>query len=959
MKSISLTFSFYITLILAGIILPFAAVLISFQYSVTSRMAIEGVDSTYRNVTHRAVEDLEQIYQNTTLAVSLLSRQEVSHARTLDKRLESLPFFVASLKHTSSMISQYVGYDNGDFFLVRRSDDVVAKRLSAPHGTDWIVQSITYMTEGPKGEYLFYGDGLRLLERRYAPEYRFDPRQRPWYKAREAPGQMLVTRPYQFATSGRPGTTFAKRTEDGSGVVGADIQLERLSKQLILSLPSPQSEFALLSSDGLLVSNQPPVPRRTSGEHTEHTTPAPEELNSEVLARVNLSRMERLPFTFTTKDGENWEGVKASIIFGEKHRLTLLMASPHSELLAGANKIRLNTIMVSLFIVLIILMLIPVVSRLVTRPLRLLQDEVRKIEQFDFDNPIHHGSSIQEIRQLTSALGHMKNNIHGMLSLNRALATEPHFDAILSQILMNITEQTGADGGILYIQHQHELTAARAKWQGKRIDLALTPKVLPAGHLLCDAPGEKQHIRALSREEATLAFPFLPDIEHPVYLCILPLNDMRGERLGILVLLLEDGKKITSSWHAFANALASSAAIALNTQHLIDEHKHLLEAFIKLIASAIDAKSPYTGGHCQRVPELTKMLAKAACARTQGPFADFQLSTEDWQALHIAGWLHDCGKITTPEFVVDKATKLETIYNRLHEIRMRFEVLKRDAEIACWRGINGGGDRLSLEAERDRQWHVLDEEFTFVANCNEANEFMAAQQVERLREIGKRTWLRTLPDNIGLSREESARKLLNNSLSLPVRERLLADKPEHIVPRTAKDSLPEDNPWGIHMTVPEHLYNRGELYNLSILRGTLNDEERFKINEHIIQTIIMLDGLPYPRHLLQVPEMAGSHHERMDGKGYPRGLSREQMSIQARMIAIADVFEALTAVDRPYKKGKSLSEALDIMAQMSRNGHLDPDLFTLFLQEGVYRDYALRFMLPAHIDDVDITRYLE
>lgn len=192
--------------------------------------------------------------------------------------------------------------------------------------------------------------------------------------------------------------------------------------------------------------------------------------------------------------------------------------------------------------------------------------------------------------------------------------------------------------------------------------------------------------------------------------------------------------------------------------------------------------------------------------------------------------------------------------------------------------------------------------------------------------------------------------------ALPVAEALIADKPAHCFARGAEDVMPADNPWGFHLKVPALLYNRGELANLSITRGTLSDEDRFKINEHIVQTIRMLAELPFPRHLKAVPEIAGGHHEKMDGSGYPRGLVREQMSPVARMMAVADIFEALTAIDRPYKKGKTLSEAVAIMARMRDEGHIDPDVFALFLRAGVHRQYAERFMQRACVDEVDVDR---
>ena len=382
-----------------------------------------------------------------------------------------------------------------------------------------------------------------------------------------------------------------------------------------------------------------------------------------------------------------------------------------------------------------------------------------------------------------------------------------------------------------------------------------------------------------------------------------------------------------------------------------------MEASIRMVAGAIDAQSPYTGGHCERVPELTFMLARAACAAADGPYAGFDLDTEQWEALHIAAWLHDCGKVTTPEYVVDKATKLETVNDRIHEIRTRFEVLKRDAEIAYWRSVAQGGDEPALQARRDALLATLDEEFAFVATCNVGGEFLSPDKQARLREIGARHWQRTLDDRLGLSRDELARKPAQAS-TLPADETLLADKPEHRIARPEAERIPEDNRWGFRMDVPELLYNRGELHNLSISRGTLTAEERYKINEHMVQTIVMLGELPFPRHLRAVPEIAGGHHEKMDGTGYPKRLDRSQLSPLARMMAIADIFEALTAADRPYKPGKTLSEALSIMAKMRQDQHIDPELFELFLRSGVHHDYAQRFMRPEQVDAVRIEDYL-
>ena len=435
-----------------------------------------------------------------------------------------------------------------------------------------------------------------------------------------------------------------------------------------------------------------------------------------------------------------------------------------------------------------------------------------------------------------------------------------------------------------------------------------------------------------------------------------PLLNRQQGLVGAMILLRQD--EADENRLSFIGALSGSAAVSLEAKELLQAQKRLFEALIQLIAGAIDAKSAYTGGHCARVPALAKRLAEAACAETEGAYRDFNLGDEEWDALHIAAWLHDCGKLTTPEYVVDKSTKLETIYDRIHEVRTRFEVLKRDREIECLKAIAAGQPESEARSILDKEIAQLDADFAFVAQCNEGGEFMAPEKQARLAAIAERTWQRTLDDRLGISHDERLRKARSPAPALPVVEKLLADKPEHRIERSLEERLPEDNPLGIRMTVPELRYNQGELYNLAVARGTLSAEERYKINEHIVQTLAMLDRLPFPKHLRQVPEIAGGHHEKMDGTGYPRRLRRDEMSPLARMMAIADIFEALTAVDRPYKKGKMLSEAIAIMARMRDDQHIDAELFDLFLRAGVYLDYARQFMRPEQIDAVDVGAYL-
>jgi len=384
--------------------------------------------------------------------------------------------------------------------------------------------------------------------------------------------------------------------------------------------------------------------------------------------------------------------------------------------------------------------------------------------------------------------------------------------------------------------------------------------------------------------------------------------------------------------------------------------RNLMDSFIQLIAQAIDDKSAYTGGHCARVPELALMLAEHASNSEQGVFKDFKLETDDeWREYRIGAWLHDCGKITTPEHIVDKGSKLEAIYNRIHEVRMRFEVLHRDAEIHYWQQLRLHPDRESaLASELEQAHQQLQDNFSFIAECNVGGEFLDREKQERLIELSKISWQRYFDDRAGLSPVEELRGSIHDE-TLPVTEYLLSDKEEHIIER--EQSIDYSPALGIKMDIPEHLYNLGEIYNLSISRGTLTAEDRFKINEHMISTIKMLDALPFPEELQKVPRYASTHHETMNGSGYPRKLGREDLSIPERIMAVADVFEALTASDRPYKKAKPVSIAIDILHKMALDNHLDMDCFKLFVREKVYLQYAERFLPAEQIDEVDAQKY--
>ena len=437
-----------------------------------------------------------------------------------------------------------------------------------------------------------------------------------------------------------------------------------------------------------------------------------------------------------------------------------------------------------------------------------------------------------------------------------------------------------------------------------------------------------------------------------------PINALMLENRKISQRKFDEIEEVDTNIIELSRLSRSFVEMAESIQSYQKAQKELMDSFIRLIAEAIDAKSPYTGGHCKRVPLIATMLVKAASKSDEGSLKGFDFTTqEELDEFERGAWLHDCGKITTPEYVVDKATKLETIYNRIHEVRTRFEVVWRDIEITYLEGIINGESAERLKRWRELEHETLIEEFDFIATTNIGGEFMSKERIKRVKKIAQRSWMRHFDDRIGLSENELINYPESERSVLPVRESLLSDRAEHIIEREGFDEEAYIKA-GFKLKVPKYLYNRGEVYNLCIERGTLTEEERFKIQEHVIMTIKMLEKLPFTEEMQRIPEYAGTHHETLIGTGYPRALSADELSIPAKVMAIADIYEALTASDRPYKKGKSLSQALQIMSFMVKDRHLDGELFTLFLRSGIYLEYARAHLHAEQIDEVDIEAYL-
>ena len=556
------------------------------------------------------------------------------------------------------------------------------------------------------------------------------------------------------------------------------------------------------------------------------------------------------------------------------------------------------------------------------------EDQKKEKKQFTENARINHllDGLVREVKEFAE---HQLTLIRRLTEIGAALSAERNIDRLLEMIVDEARNFTRADGGTLYITSDDETALHFAIVQNTKLNVRMGGtggQITWPPVMLKNADGSPNFSNVSAYAAISGEVVNIPDVYdaegfnfqgtrkfdaetgyRSKSMLVVPMKNHLSDIIGVLQLLnAQDdtsGKVVDFSYECqqMTESLASQAAVALSNNRLIHSLEDLLESFITTIATAVDEKSPYTGGHVKRVAELTISIAEKINEMTDGPFAAVHFSENALRELRMSAWLHDIGKITTPEYVVDKAKKLETIFDRIETIKTRFEVIKRDRRIETLQ------DRLrnaESSVPRDEQhfgapdadddFNQLAKELNLLITANTGDEFMADEMIAEIKKIGARKW----------DCEGKAFPLLTDD----------------------------------------------EVYNLTIRRGTLTDEERDVINRHALVTQKMLSQLPFPKHLRNVPAYAAAHHEKLDGTGYPFGLKGEDISLQSRIMALADVFEALTAKDRPYKKGKTLSEALKILSFMVKDGHIDKDLFELFTRENIYYDYAKRELSPQQID---------
>ncbi len=922
-----------------------SALMIWQGWQAAHRALIHSAEAMTRSMGQLADERVRHFLFSASASVHRLAHSPLRIGPELEQRSSRLLGFINALHSTPMVSAVYTAYENGDFIIAREIQNQQDRATyNAPAKASFMLEVQTKDSLGaPTTERYFYDSQIRFLEKYPAVSTNYDPREREWFRtAMSRPGQYLSA-PYPFFTGDEVGLTLSEKAAFENRVVGIDVSLSALDSQLRDLRPTPHAEFAIVADSGRLIARTAP-PGRVDSDYqgtVDYYSPKTS------LKAISTFSREKLPANRVVRfevDGVAWFGTRIPLSSIGNRQLNMLIAIPDADLTSTIRNDFRQQAVSAVLITLLLMIASWFIGKRVGGSVGRVTGYAQRLSSFEFSPPPQVPSRIAEFQDMNNVLGEMSNAVRTFLTTLDTMGSEPRLDVMLEKVLHQTVMASGCTFGAVYLlNEQHD---------------ALELSAVARGRIDPDAPPQFPHPR-LPLDVLTPPHPFIGMRKSGIAQLPVPLSDRDNKPLGLLLLNYPSSKQHRQlEFHAFATQISGALSAAIETRNLVETQRRLFNGFVHLIADAIDAKSPYTGKHCRRVPELAITMVNKMSEEGRSPYGPYHLSEQERYAFRLGAWLHDCGKVTSPEHIIDKATKLEVIHNRIHDVRTRFEVLWRDEEIAHLRRMQAGEQEDISLARRDKAQTGLKDEFAFIARCNIGGEFMDDADIARLMSISGRTWERNFSDRLGLSREEEERLHGIPEAPLPAREHLLADRPEHRLdwdenrPPVEKDD--PANRFNFDMELPELCENRGELHNLTIRRGTLSPEDRFRVNDHVVQTFIMLNTLPWPDYLRRVPEIASTHHERMDGAGYPRRLDASRLTLEDRVMAITDVFEALTAADRPYKPAKPLGASLSIMTNMAMEGHLDPLLLRYFLETRLWESYGEHFLRPEQCGDVDI-----
>ena len=970
-----------LTAVIVGLTAVIAASLFLASTETAQQNAARLFDEIAGRLGERVNNQIADLLDLTTLTAALPVISEPITGAALDH--PATPVLLRALGQNEAYFSAQIGYADGSLLQViaARNDPRLLTAHHAPPETWTMLRAILVPPGQPRYELWTFldraGQVLSGSGRQGPPG--FDPRERPWYQ--QAVGTTRgasLTDPYLLVTLPEPGITATASGSGSGAVVSIHVTLRRLAAFVADQNISPHGGMVLLDRQRRVLALSPVLVPVRGAPPLAPLAGLDQPLLAGLATLPPDARMERV----VTAEGE----ALASLTHWADRNgrmLSLGVVAPFADFTASIGEMQRRILFSAGLTLAVLLPLSLLVAGRIARTLTALTQQIGQSEAGDFSGTAPP-SPLRDLDQLSTAYNRMNQSLlrraqsldqtqirlERLIDLALVLAAESDPARLMEKLLTGAQELTAAEGGTVYRREgealrfeimRNDVLGIRVGGPGEPMPtLAPVPLVLEDGrpnhgNLVSHAVLTRGAVAVDAVEtetrfdlSATRAFDQRTGYRSRSLLTV-PLLTRDGEAIGAIQLINARENGTVSAFprevQRVVAALAAQAATTLCHQQRLEAQDHLIEAMARTLAGAIDQRGD--DGHCSRVPELAIRLTEAAARVDHGPLARFSLTAEQWREFRIGAWLHDCGKVTTPDFLLDKATRLEAVYNRIHEIRTRFEVLWRDARIARLEAEAAGVSPEQTAATFAATIARLEADFAFIATCNLGETEITPERAERLRTIAAQSWMRHFDDRLGLSVQEVRRLAAVPPPVLPTPEPLLADRPHHVVSRRSNDGSDPDN--GVAL-IP--LYNFGELHCLSVPHGTLTPEEQAKVKEHASQTMALLESLPFPPGLARVPEQAGSHHETLTGSGYPRHLDAAVLSIPARILAIADRFETLTA--GPNGSRPLLSQAVQALAADKARGEIDPDLFDLLLTSGVYRDYAERFLALEQIDTVEI-----
>ena len=541
--------------------------------------------------------------------------------------------------------------------------------------------------------------------------------------------------------------------------------------------------------------------------------------------------------------------------------------------------------------------------------------------QFSSDENLNTllNSVIDEVSNYAERLG---GQIKKMSDIGRALSGVQDLNTLLEMIVDQARNFTNADAGTLYIVENNTLRFQIV--QNDSLKIRMGGK---SGETIPFPPVELKETNVsafVALKGISVNIPDVYDTElfdftgpkkfdqstgyRSKSMLVVPMRNHENDIIGVLQLLNATNPisneviAFSQDYENLSESLASQAAVSITNAKLIANMTELFEAFVKVMATAIDEKSPVTGGHIRRVADLTLTMAEVIHDIDEGHFKDKTFSPDQMYELRIAAYMHDIGKVTSPVEIVEKAKKLQTIFDRIQYVRLRMayiiQKIKLEGQEAKIKILQNGSspEKLnSIEKETLEKLMEIEETQRFINKCNEPGEFLDDEILVRLKEVSEKTYI---------------------------------------------DDAGEQQPF----------LTADELVNLSIRRGSITEKERQKMQGHAAVTLKMLKQIPFTKKLKNIPDFAGAHHEFLNGKGYPLGLKGDEISFEGRLMAVTDIAEALTASDRPYKKAMPLETVYRILRSMVEGGELDPNLVELFIEKEVYKIYQKKHeKAPAEV----------